>query len=310
MFNKTASSQLNNISLFSKRKYRLEKINYRILLFVSLISIVSVVLITIFIFINGLPAFKGVSLSEFLFSTNWSPSAANPHYGIFSFIVTSFYMTILSLLITMPISIATSLYISFFAKNLVLKILKSAIELLSGIPSVIYGLFGIVIIVPFIRNSFGLNGYSLLSGSIVLAIMIIPIIVTICTSAFSSIPKSIIEASYALGSTKWQTIYKVILPSAKSGILTAFVLAANRAIGETTAVLMVAGNAPLFPTSLLGMSRTLTMNIITDMSYAQGLHMQVLFATALILLVFVIIIDIFAIYLVKKMSKGVFGYEL
>mgnify|MGYP002348966863 CR=1 FL=1 len=276
----------------------------RVILFVSaLVCVATVALITIFIFVQGSPTFRSVPLSEFLFSTDWSPSAQNPHYGVFSFIVASMIVTTLSLLFATPISLAAAIYLALFAKGRKAAILRESIELLAGIPSIIYGLFGIAVVVPFVRDTFGGNGYSLLSASLILAIMILPTIINISEVSIAAVFPTLKEASSAMGATTWQTISRVVLPGARSGIIASLVMALGRAVGETTAVLLVGGNAPLFPKSPVSMGRTLTMNIVTDMSYAEGVHMQALFATAMLLFFFILILNFFVIRATRRREK-------
>ena len=286
-----------------RSRKRIERGGRVILLASALVCVATVALITIFIFAQGIPTFRDVPLTEFLFSTNWSPSAADPHYGVLSFIVASFIVTGLSLLFATPISLATAVYLALFAKGRKAAILRESIELLSGIPSIIYGLFGIAVVVPFVRNVFGGNGYSLFSAALILAIMILPTIINISEVSISAVSPSLKEASVALGATTWQTISRVILPSARSGIVASLVMALGRAVGETTAVLLVGGNAPLFPKSPVSMGRTLTMNIVTDMSYAEGVHMSALFATAMLLFFFILALNLFVIHATQRKEK-------
>ncbi len=270
----------------------------------ALISITSVILMTFFIFQRGLPLFSHISVLDFLFSTDWNPSrAGNPGYGIFSFIVGAFFVTFLALLIAVPIGISTGIFLSEMAGRKAGSFLRSTVELLAGIPSVIYGLFGIAFVVPLVRNLFGGNGYSVLSASIILAIMTLPTIINMTEVSIRSVPKELREGSYALGATKWQTIVGVLVPAAKSGIITGVVLGMGRALGETMAVLLVGGNAPIMPTGPLSMVRTLTMNIITDMSYAEGVHMTALFATAIVLFVFILALNLFIQLALKAAVK-------
>jgi phosphate transport system permease protein len=274
-------------------KYRkgLERSGRTLLLLSALLSVVTVILITLFIFSQGLPLFKDVSLWEFVSSTDWSPSAESPHYGVFSFIYASFVVTFLSLLFALPLSLATAIHLALFAKGKVKEVITMSVELLSGIPSVIFGLFGIAVIVPMVRALFGGNGYSLLSSSLILAIMVMPTLINVSEVAIASVSSELKEASYGLGATTAQTIFRAILPTARSGITAAIVLSLGRAVGETTAVLLVGGNAPLFPSSPVSMGRTLTMNIVTDMGYAEGTHMSALFATAMLLFVVILLLN-------------------
>jgi len=266
----------------------------RLFLISALISITSVVLMTVFIFRQGVPLFASVSVGDFLLSSDWSPSrTGNPGYGILSFIVGAFFVTGLSLAISVPIGIATGIFLAEMAGRRVGGFLRAAVELLSGIPSVIYGLFGIAVIVPLVRNLFGGNGYSVLSSAVILAIMTLPTIINMTEVSLSAVPRELREGSWALGATDWQTITGVLLPAARSGIITGVVLGMGRSLGETMAVLLVGGNAPIMPTGPLSMVRTLTMNIITDMAYAEGTHLTALFATAIVLFVFILALNLF-----------------
>lgn len=270
------------------------------LLLCALISVATVVLISLFIFQQGIPTFKDVPISRFLFSSNWRPSGNPPSYGIASFVVASVIVTALSLLFATPIALAVAVYLAEFAKGRTANILRSSIELLAGIPSIIYGLFGIAVIVPFVRNTFGGNGYSLLAASIILAIMILPTIINVSEVSIRAVGQELRHASVAMGATSWQTISRVVIPASRSGIITSIVLGLGRAIGETTAVLLVGGNAPIFPTSPISMGRTLTMNIITDMSYAEGVHMSALFATAMLLFLFILGLNLTVVSLSRR----------
>ena len=235
----------------------------------AFISAASVVLISIFIFRQGLPLFASVSPVEFLFSSHWTPSdPVDPHYGILSFIVGSLYVTALSLILAIPIGVASGVFLAEMAGNRLGPILRTAVELLAGIPSVIYGLFGIYFIVPLVRAATDTSGYSVLAASLILAIMTLPTIINMTEISVRSVSHELREASYALGSTKWQTISRTLVPAASSGIITGIVLGMGRALGETMAVLLVGGNAAIMPDGLASMVRTLTMNIITDMAYS------------------------------------------
>lgn len=270
----------------------------------ALLSLVTVALITLFIVARGLPFFETNNLFAFLFTGGWNPSSAtNPVYGIRDFLIASVEVTVLSLVFSLPIALASSIYLALFAKGVRKKIVSSSVELLAAIPSVIYGLFGIATVVPLTRTLFGGNGYSLLSASVILAIMILPTIITVCETAISSVSPDLIEASYGLGATTSETIFRVILPAAKSGIVAGVILAMGRALGETTAVLLVGGNAAVFPKSLVSMCRTLTMNIVTDMSYAEGVHLSALFATAMVLYILILVLNIIVVKTVGKARR-------
>lgn len=270
------------------------------LLLCALVSVATVLLISLFIFQQGLPMFGDVPVSQFLFSADWRPSGDPPSYGIASFIYASFVVTFLSLLLSTPIALAAAIYLAEFVKGRTATILRSSIELLAGIPSIIYGLFGIAVIVPAVRNTFGGNGYSLLAASIILAIMVLPTIINVSEVSIRAVGDELRQASVAMGATSWQTISRVVVPAARSGIITAIVLGLGRAVGETAAVLLVGGNAPIFPTSPISMGRTLTMNIVTDMSYAEGTHMSALFATAMLLFVFILALNLVVVSISRR----------
>jgi phosphate transport system permease protein len=258
----------------------------------ALVSVLAVLFITIFLFKSGLPLFRKVSVLEFLFSTDWSPTAATPHFGIFSFIVGSFYVTGLALLIAVPVGLAVGIYLAELAEKRTSSFIRSAVELLAGIPSVIYGLFGIAVVSAATRFLFGGTGYSVLSAAIVLSIMTLPTIINVTEVSLRAVPRELKEGSLALGATHWQTIVRVLVPAGRSGIIAGVILGMGRAIGETMAVLMVGGNAPVMPRGLTSMVRTLTMNIITDMSYATGDHLTSLFATGIVLFVFILVLNL------------------
>ena len=253
-------------------------------------SVLAVVLICIFLFANGIPTIAEIGPLKFLFGTEWKPS--NDKYGIFPMIVASIYVTGGSILVGVPIAIFTSVFMARYCPKKIYGFLKSGIELMAGIPSIVYGFFGLVLLVPLIRDLFGGPGASMLAAILLLAIMILPTIVGVTESAIRSVPESYYEGSLALGATKERSIFAVTLPAAKSGILAGVVLGIGRAIGETMAVVMIAGNQARMPKGLLKGVRTMTMNIVTDMGYATGLHRQALIATAVVLFVFILIINL------------------
>jgi len=271
------------------------------------LSILAVIFITVFLFSRGMPLFEKVPLTEFLFSTRWEPTAAVPGYGILSFIVGSLLVTGLALAIAVPVGLAVGVYLAELAEKRASRLIRTAVELLAGIPSVIYGLFGIAIISALSRAVFGGTGYGLLPASIILSIMTLPTIITVTEVSLRTLPRELREGSLALGATRWQTIVKVLLPSARSGIVAGVILGMGRAIGETMAVLMVGGNAPIMPKGLNGMVRTLTMNIITDMSYAKDDHLTSLFATGIVLFVFILSLNLVVQLALKRSLAGVEG---
>lgn len=278
-----------------------------IILFIcAILCVVAVLMITVFVLVSALPLFKEVKLSDFLFSTHWLPTShENPGFGILSFIVGSLYVTFGALVIAVPLGIATAIFLAEVSPPKLTNILDNAVQLLAGIPSVIYGFFGVMVVAPMVRQFFGGSGYSVMSASIVLSIMILPTIISISKVAISAVPKGYKEASLALGASKWQTIFKVILPAARPGILASIGLGIGRAVGETTAVLLVGGNAPIMPTGLTSMVRTLTMNIATDMGYASGLHRTALFATGAVLFIFIMLLNVFVQFMQKKVNRDI-----
>jgi phosphate transport system permease protein len=290
-----------------KRRALLERGAEGVLFLCALLSILTVLFITVFLFQRGLPLFAKTTLAEFLFSSNWEPTAATPHYGILSFILGSVFVTGLSLLFAVPIGVAVGIYLAELADRRASGAIRTAVEILAGIPSVIYGLFGIAVISAVTRSLFGGTGYSMLSASMVLAIMTLPTIINVTEVSLRAVPRELKEGSLALGATHWQTIYRVLVPSSSSGIIAGVVLGMGRAIGETMAVLMVGGNAPIMPSGLTGKVRTLTMNIITDMSYAKGDHLTSLFTTGIVLFVFILALNLTVQLALKRSISGVEG---
>lgn len=264
-------------------------------------SVLAVLLICIFLFANGLPTIAQIGPLKFLFGQEWKPS--NNKFGILPMIVASIYVTGGAILAGVPIAVLTSIFMARYCPKRIYGVLKSGIELMTGIPSIVYGFFGLVLIVPLIRDVFGGPGASMLAAIILLGIMILPTIVGVTEAAIRGVPESYYEGSLALGATKERSIYAVMLPAAKSGILAGIVLGIGRAIGETMAVVMIAGNQPRMPKGLLKGVRTMTMNIVTDMGYATGLHRQALIATAVVLFVFILIINL-SLSLLNRRSEN------
>lgn len=273
------------------RKYK-EKIMGGVFFTAALTSILAVLLICVFLFANGIPAMGKVGLFKFLAGTNWAPTDSPASFGIFPMILGSIYVTAGAIVIGVPVGILTSIFMSRYCPKPLYKILKPATELLAGIPSIVYGFFGLVVLVPFVKTIFGGNGNSMLTASILLGIMILPTIIGVSESAIRSVPESYYEGALALGATKERSIFTVILPAAKSGILAGVILGIGRAIGETMAVIMVAGNQARIPSSILKGVRTLTSNIVIEMGYAADLHREVLIATGVVLFVFILLINI------------------
>ncbi len=251
-------------------------------------SILAVALICIFLFANGIPAMAEIGLPEFLFGTTWRP--ANDLYGILPMIIGSIYVTAGAMIVGVPTGLLTAIFLSRFAGGKAASTLKSGVELLAGIPSVVYGFFGLVVIVPFIRENAPGNGLSLLAASVLLGIMILPTIITVAQSALDAVPQKYYEGALALGATHERSVFRVLVPAAKSGIMAGIVLGIGRAIGETMAVIMVAGNQPVIPGSIFDGVRTMTANIVIEMGYAAGLHRGALVATGIVLFVFILLI--------------------
>lgn len=269
----------------------------------AIISILAVLVICIFMFANGIPAIKEIGVVDFLFGENWKPVDSNPQFGIFPMIVGSIYITAGAVIIGVPIGIFTAVFMSKFCPRKIYRFLKPPINLMAGIPSIIYGFFGMILIVPLIRNVFGGTGNSILTASILLGVMILPTIVGMSESAISSVPEEYYEGAVALGATHERAIASVIVPAAKSGIVASVILGIGRAIGETMAVIMVAGNQPRLPDSILKGVRTLTANIITEMGYATGLHYDALIATGVVLFVFILILNVLFSVISNKSAK-------
>ena len=255
-------------------------------------SILAVALICLFLFINGVPAVAKIGIFDFLFGKTWKPNNTPPSFGILPMILGSIYVTAGAVVMGVPVGILTAVFMARYCPKRLYRILKPAINLLAGIPSIVYGFFGLVVIVPFIRDTFGGTGSSMLTASILLGIMILPTIVGVSESAIRAVPQSYYEGGLALGASHERSIFFIMLPAAKSGIMAAVVLGIGRAIGETMAVIMVAGNQARMPAGLLKGVRTLTANIIIEMGYAAELHREALIATAVVLFVFILIINL------------------
>ena len=275
-----------------------EKLSGRIFLALAFSSISALVLITAFIIVNGVPIIAEVGVINFIFGMSWSPSQGE--YGIFPMIVGSVTVTLGAAIVGVPIGICCSIFLTEFAPPALRNLFRPAIQLLAGIPSVVYGFWGLLFIVPFIRNYLGGPGLSILAGSLILAIMVLPTVISISEVSILALPRQYKEGALALGMTHWQTIRSVLLPSAKSGIVAAVILGIGRAIGETMAVIMVLGNAVAVPQSILDPVRTLTTNIGIEMGYASGVHQQALFATGIVLFVIIMILNAAAQYITRK----------
>ena len=286
-----------------KKKNLLEKGMVTLFTLCGFVSIAFVIIITVFLVISGIPAIREIGLIKFLFGKVWASTAQTPSYGILPFILTSVYGTFGAMVIGVPIGILCAAYIAKMASYRVGKWMKTAVELLAGIPSVIYGLVGMIIVVPYLRETFHLpDGATLLAAILVLSVMILPSVISVSETALKAVPKEYEEPSLALGATKMETIWKVSVPAAKSGILASVVLGIGRAIGEAMAVMMVSGNVANMP-KLFGSVRFLTTAVASEMSYSSGLQRQALFSIALVLFVFILIINLFLNLVVKRKGK-------
>lgn len=286
-----------------KKKNLLEKGMVTLFTLCGFVSIAFVIIITVFLVISGIPAIREIGLVKFLLGKVWASTAQTPSYGILPFILTSVYGTFGAMIIGVPIGILCAAYIAKMASYRVGKWMKTAVELLAGIPSVIYGLVGMIIVVPYLRETFHLpDGATLLAAILVLSVMILPSVISVSETALKAVPKEYEEASLALGATKMETIWKVSVPAAKSGILASVVLGIGRAIGEAMAVMMVSGNVANMP-KLFGSVRFLTTAVASEMSYSSGLQRQALFSIALVLFVFILIINLFLNLVVKRKGR-------
>lgn len=254
------------------------------------VSIFAVVLICVFLFVNGIPAIGKIGVFKFLLGTKWKPG--NDIYGILPMILGSLYVTAGAIIIGVPIGLLTAVFLAKFCPKGLYKILKPATELMAGVPSVVYGFFGLVVLVPLVQNIFGVAGNTMLTASVLLGIMILPTIIGVSESAIRAVPDSCYEGSLALGASHERSVFFATLPAARSGILAGVVLGIGRAIGETMAVVMVAGNKARMPQGLLDGVRTMTANIVMEMGYATDLHREALIATAVVLFVFILMINV------------------
>ena len=290
-----------------KSKAWTEKFMQGVFFIAACASVLAVALICVFLFANGLPAMKKIGFVKFLTGTVWKPN--NDLYGIFPMIIGSIYITAGAILFGVPIGILTAVFMAKYCPRAIYKPLKTATELLAGIPSVIYGFFGLVVLVPLIRNTgrslgFSGNGSSILTASLLLGMMILPTIIGITESAIRAMPDQYYEGALALGATHERSIFKVVIPAAKSGVIAGIVLGIGRAIGETMAVIMVAGNQARMPAGILKGIRTMTANIVIEMGYASGLHREALIATGVVLFVFILIINFSVALLNRRAGKN------
>lgn len=275
-----------------------EKIMEVLFLLTACVSVVAVALICIFLFANGLPAMLKIGIPDFLLGTKWKPG--NDKYGIFPMILGSIYVTAGAIITGVPVGIFMAVFMAKFCPPKLHSILKPIVDLLAGIPSIVYGFFGLVVMVPWVRAHFSGNGNSIFTASLLLGIMILPTIIGVSESALRAVPETYYEGALALGATHERSVFTVVLPAAKSAVMAAVVLGVGRAIGETMAVMMVAGNQARIPDSIFKGVRTMTTNIIIDMGYAAGLHREALIATGVVLFVFILIINLVFSLLKRK----------
>ena len=281
-----------------------ETVIHAIFLLFGLIAVGCVLVITVYLVISGIPAIRKIGLIPFLFGKTWASTAAEPQYGILPFILTSVYGTAGAILLGVPVGFLTAVYLAKLAPKRVKDVMQTAVSLLAGIPSVVYGLVGMLVLVPGLRKMFHLpDGASLLAAIVVLAVMILPSIIKVSVTALESVPKEYEDASLALGVTPVETYFKVSVPAAKSGIAAAVVLGVGRAIGEAMAVMMVSGNAANMP-SLFQSVRFLTTAVASEMSYSSGLQRQALFSIALVLFLFIMLINAALNFFLKRSKEG------
>ena len=253
-------------------------------------SILAILLICFFLFSNGIPAMSEIGFGNFLLGDEWRP--LNGEFGIFPMIIGSLYVTAGAIIVGVPIGLLCAMFMARFCPKRLYSVLKPAIDLMAGIPSIVYGFFGILVIVPAVHNLFGTSGKGLLTASLLLGMMILPTIIGVCETQIRSVPEQYYEGSLALGATHERSVFFVLLPAAKSGVLAGIILGIGRAIGETMAVIMIAGNQPIIPESITSGVRTMTANIVLEMGYAEGLHKEALIATGVVLFVFILIIHL------------------
>ncbi len=296
-----ANSKRNFI--VNKDKTILESTAEAVFIIATCTSVIALGFIIFFIFSQAIPKISEIGLFNFMFGSEWRPTFEPPRYGILPMIVGSIYATFGAIVIGVPIGLCVAMYIAFYAPKKYYFMLKAGINLLAGIPSVVYGLFALTIVVPLIRDYLGGAGLSLLAAVIVLAFMILPTVITLSESALKAVPKVHYHGAIGLGASKERSLWTVVLPAAKSGIFSAVILGVGRAIGETMAVAMVAGNQPLIPHSLLEGMRTMTINIVLEMKYAGEEHTRALVATGAVLFVFILLINL-AFNYVKSMGEA------
>lgn len=274
-----------------QKKYFWEHFMKGIFIASASISVISIIVIFYFVFEGGVPFMLDYGIGKFLFGSVWTPSNSTPQYGILPMIVGSIVITIGAIIIGVPTGVFTSVFMARFCPPKLYKFLKPAVNMMAAIPSIVYGFFALRVVVPLMKNWVGGTGMNILTASILLGIMVLPTIIGMSEASLRAVPKSYYEGSVALGATHERSVLRVVVPAAKSGIISAVILGVGRAIGETMAVILVAGNQPRIPSSLTQGVRTMTTNIVLEMAYAAGQHREALIATAVVLFIFIIIIN-------------------
>ena len=290
-------------ALKRRQKADVKELLMKIIFIIAAVAfIAAVAVICIFIFAQAYPAIREIGLFQFLFGTHWWPTIDEPQFGIAPMIVGSCYVTAGALVIGVPIGLLTAAFMAFYCPKGIYKVMKPATNILAGIPSIVYGYFGLRVIVPMIADIGGGSGKSILAASVVLGIMILPTIISVSENALRAVPKNYFEGAVALGATKERAIFRTMFPAAKSGVMTSVILGLGRVIGETMAVVMICGNSAVFPDSIFDGVRTMTANIVLELGYAEGLHRSALIATAAVLFVFILIITLL-VSLIRKKAK-------
>ena len=279
-----------------------ERVMRLVFLIAACVSTLCVALICFYLFLNGIPAIAEIGPFNFLLGTKWAPS--NDKFGIFPMILGSIYVTAGAILVGVPLGLLTAIFLARFCPKRLYRFLKPAVDLLAGIPSIVYGFFGLMVVVPVMQTLCGGSGKSILTASVLLGLMILPTIIGVSETAIRAVPDSYYEGALALGASHERSVFFVTVPAAKSGILAGVVLGVGRAIGETMAVIMIAGNQPRIPSSILEGVRTLTGNIVMEMGYATGLHREALIATGVVLFVFILLINLLFSILKRRENNG------
>ncbi len=299
----TTITQNGEAVIRRNKKTDLKELLMKIVFIIAAVCFIAAVLIIcLFIFMQAVPAIAEIGFFKFLFGTEWKPSDTNPKFGIATMIVGSCYVTAGALVLGVPVGFLTAVFMARYCPKPLYRVMKPVTNILAGIPSIVYGYFGLTVIVPLVRRTFGGSGSSILTASIILAIMILPTIISVSENAIRAVPKSYYEGAVALGATKERAIFCTEVPAAKSGIVTSIILGLGRVIGETMAVVMIAGNQPQFPSSITDGVRTMTANIVLELGYATDLHRGALIATAAVLFVFILLITML-IALVRRKAK-------